>query len=217
MSFDYYIYFQIICLLLAIINYRRLKVYKLGAFVFLIYIACVVEIAGFELKQHKETNYLIYNFYLIFSTPVQLLLFYNMLQLVRLQQKIFIVISFLLMLFLLIDFYFFQGVNIFNTYSLVLIMFLNIVFSVLVLFKSFLVDEITTSFFRHPYLWINAGILIFSLGALVMLGLQQYIEVNKLVINNKNAYRQVMPVLNVILYSAYSYAFLLCRQTSSSQ
>jgi hypothetical protein len=217
MKLDYYIYFQIISLLLAMINYRRLKIYKLGALVFLIFIACIVEIAGFELKQHKEVNYLIYNFYLVFSTPVQLLLFYKMLQLNQLQQKIFIGTGFLLMLFVLIDFYFLQGVNAFNTYSLVLIMFLNIIFSVLVLFKSFLVDEITTNFFRHPYLWINAGILIFSLGTLVMLGLQQYIEINKIVINNKNAYRQVMPVLNVILYSAYSYAFLLCRQTSSLQ
>jgi hypothetical protein len=215
MNLDYYIYFQIVSLLIAVINYRRLKVYKISAFTFLTYIACIVEIAGFELKQHKEVNYLIYNFYLIFSTPVQLFLFYKMLQPERLQQKIFITISCLSTFFILIDFYFFQGVNVFNTYSLMLIMLLNIAFSVLVLVKIFLIDETAISFFRHPYLWINAGILIFSLGTLVMLGLQQYIEVNRIVINNKNAYRQVMPILNVILYSAYSYAFILCRRMYS--
>lgn len=119
------------------------------------------------------------------------------------------------MLFILIDFYFLQGVSMFNTYSLILIMLLNIVFSVLILVNFFLFDERTIDFLKHPYLWINSGILIFSLGTLVVLGLQHYIEANKIVIGNKNAYRQIMPILNVILYSAYSYAFLLCHRTSS--
>jgi len=215
MSLDYYIYFQVLSLLLATANYRRLKAFNLQSFTFLIYIACVVEIAGFKFKQHHEINYLVYNIYLLFSTPLQLFLFYKMLMPVKLQEKIFILISAGALLFIVINFFAFQGINIFNTYSLTLGMLLNIVFSVLILVKRFLFEENITNFFNHPYLWINAAILIFSLGTLVVLGLQHYIEANKIQINNKNAYRQIMPILNVILYLAYSYAFLLCRQTLS--
>jgi hypothetical protein len=215
MHLDYYIYFQLLSLLIAIICYERLKANSLTAFIFLIYIACVVELCGYTFKQQQQVNYLIFNFYLVFSTPFQLLLFYNMTKPKGMLQKVFITISSLLLLFILINFYFFQGMNAFNTYSLILIMLLNIVLSVWVLIQRFLIDETTTNFFKSPYLWINAVILIFSLGTLVVLGLQQYIQANKIVINNKNVYRQIMPILNVILYSGYSYAFLLCRKTLS--
>ncbi len=215
MHLDFYIYFQILSLLIAILYFKRLNAYHLAPFIFLIYIACIIEVCGFAFKQLQQVNYLIFNLYLVFSTPLQSLLFYNMILPAGIQKNIFIIISSLLMLFILINFYFFQGMNLFNTYSLILIMLINIVFSVFVLIKRFLIDEKPVDFLKHPYLWINASILVFSLGTLVILGLQQYIEANKIQIGDKNAYRQIMPILNVILYSGYSYAFLLCKQAPS--
>jgi ABC-type dipeptide/oligopeptide/nickel transport system permease component len=69
---------------------------------------------------------------------------------------------------------------------------------------------------KHPYFWTAAGLLIFSLGTLVVLGMNQFIRINNLTIVNKALYRTIMPVLNVILYSSYSYAFYLCARMKKS-
>jgi len=216
MHIDYYVYFQLISLLIALLCHVRLKAYHLTNYIPLLYITCIIELSAGIVKQTSQVNYFIYNLYLLFSTPIQVLLFYRMLKPLSNGKVLMLSVSTLLLLFLVVNFYFLQGLETFNSYSLIFIMLFNIVCSSLVLLKTLLLEERQTNVFKEPYFWINSATLLFSLGTLVVLGLQQYIIINKIQIENKSVYRSIMPILNVILYSAYSYAFLLCQRTLPS-
>jgi hypothetical protein len=90
-------------------------------------------------------------------------------------------------------------------------MLLTIVFSCLILFSLATADNFNLPFFRHPYFWINAGNLLFSLVTLVLLGLQQVIIANKIELQHKSLYYAILPIVNIILYIGLIYAFILCR------
>jgi hypothetical protein len=83
----------------------------------------------------------------------------------------------------------------------------------MVLFKMAVIDEPENErIYMHPFFWISVSLLLFSLGSLVVLGLQEYIVSHQIQMEGKSIYRIIMPVLNVILYLGYTYAFLLCRK-----
>jgi ABC-type Co2+ transport system permease subunit len=90
-------------------------------------------------------------------------------------------------------------------------MLFNIFFCCITLLKYALVEDSMYHFFKTPYFWVSSGLLIFSLATLVVLGLQNYILSHRVQIQQINVYRIVMPIANIVLYSAYSYAFILCR------
>ncbi len=54
-------------------------------------------------------------------------------------------------------------------------------------------------------------VYLFGLITLVVLGLQEYILLNHIEIAHKTLYYVILPTLNAIVYSGYSYAFILCR------
>lgn len=184
----------------------------MAAFVPLLIIVNIVEIAGTNIHWFGwPTNHFVYNMYLIFTTPLYLYLYSQMLFLNGSALNIFRMIALLCMLLILLNYFFLQGTEMFNTNALALVMILNIIFSCLVLFRLSSYDFVQPNLFREPYFWINAATLLFSMVTLVLLGLQPYIHSNHIQIGNKILYFALMPSPNVILYAAYSYAFLLCK------
>jgi len=111
-----------------------------------------------------------------------------------------------------INYLFLQGTKQLNTHSIILIEIMNIILSCFVLVQLVFKDDIERSLFNEPYFWINVGSLFFSLGTLVVMGLQQYIRANYIQLNKVSAYFFIMPFLNVILYSSWSYGFILCKR-----
>lgn len=209
---DWYQYWQLACLLVAVVCISGLRRFSIAAFIPLLIIINAVEITGDNFRLFGlQNNYFIYNLYLIFSTPLTLYLYQRMLHLNGYPLQVFRAIALLCMLIILLNYFFLQGEYLFNTNALVLIMILNIIFSCLVLFRLSLHDAKQTQLYREPYFWINAANLLFSLLTLVLLGLQQYIRSHHIEIENKSLYRSIMPAANIILYTVYSYAFLLCQ------
>lgn len=139
-----------------------------------------------------------------------------MLDLKGVSRIIYSTISFLVILFTVLNFMLLQGSTIFNTYSLIISMLVFSLLSVMVLIKLFNNDESDIELHKHPYFWISAATLLFSAGALILLGLQQFIEAEKIQIGKMNLYRVIMPVLIVVMYSSYIYAFILCRKLNKS-
>ncbi|OCX50522.1 hypothetical protein BEL04_22355 [Mucilaginibacter sp. PPCGB 2223] len=210
-------YFQFLSLLLSIIYYRGLKTFKLLGFIPLLLIVCFTEITAANPSfVGLPNNHGIYNYYLLFSTPVTFYIFLQMLYFKGWVKSLYILTSALLVLFVVINFLVGQGPLRFDTYSLILIEFLTGLLTLLVIAKLFREDDSPIYLNRHPYFWIAASTLIFSIVTLIVLGMQQFIEVKKIRIGNLQIYSVIMPMINVFLYGCYSYAFYLCRKLTSN-
>lgn len=216
MRIPYFLYFQYLALFSAIFYYKSLKTFKAGAMLPLLILVCVIETASAISKHLGYTsNHYLYNFYILTNIPLYFYLFYNFLNIKPKFRKIYFYTGLSISLLLVFNFFFYEGIFTFNTLSIIFMQFCTILLSVFLLFRL----AISEKFFilsKHPYFWIAAGLLIFSLGTLVVLGMSQYIRIHNLTIVNKTLYRTIMPVLNVILYSSYSYAFYLCAQMKKS-
>ncbi len=221
MHIEWFEYLQFASLLIAIVCYQDLKSYHIVVFIPFLFLDCLVDLLGDNyLSFGWKSNYFLYNYYLLTTTPLSLILFFKMLGLKGKLKIIFFFIGSLFMLLLLINYFFIQGKSQFNSYSLLLIMAINVIFSALILIKLVVTDDTkVSSLFKEPFFWINAATLLFSLGTLVVLGLQQYIIANKMKLNQEMLYNVIMHILNIFLYTALSYGFILCRirTTRSSQ
>jgi hypothetical protein len=212
MHIAWFEYFQILSLMTAFYCWKDLKSCSLLAFIPLLIIVNVTElIADNYLAFGWSSNYRIYNLYMLLSTPFFFYLAGKMLFLTRREAVIFTIVCILCMVLLCINFGFIQGPVLFNSYSLGLVDIVMIVFSSLCLVRLTVLDQKELNFLREPYFWINSLNLLSSLITLVVLGLQSYILINKIVIANKTLYHAILPAVNAIVYGGYSYAFILCR------
>ncbi|WP_343307944.1 hypothetical protein AAHN97_12390 [Chitinophaga niabensis] len=212
MHADFYQYFQFLSLLVALICYRGLKAYSIQAFVPLIMIANIAETAGTNYHAFAGLdNDFIYNLYLLFSTPLRLYLFGKMLDLKQNEKSTFLFITILCMLILVLNYFFYQGINVFNTISAILVEIISIIFSCFVLLRMAVQQNMETNLLQEPYFWINAASLLFGLMSLVVLGLVPYIRGNHIELFGMSMYSLILAIVNIILYSAYTYSFILCR------
>jgi hypothetical protein len=208
MHFKFFQYFELFSLLLAIICYKGLKRFSLLAFIPLLIIINTLEIIGVN---HGKTNYFIYNILILLQTPFFLFLYGRMLMLRDNEKTALWIISSLTILFILFNYFFWQGREKFASYSLILTQVLNIVLSCLVLLRLYMLEANNISLLKSPYFWINAANLIFGLPVIVLLGLQDYIIRYNLNIGKVSLYHYVLQIATIVLYSLYSYAFVLCR------
>ena len=212
MIIDYFQYFQLLSLLVAIACYRGLNACNLVLFIPLLLLTNIIELVGNNYRLLGWAhNYGMYNWYIILSTPINLYLYARMLQIRKNEKPVYVIIAVLSMLFIILNYVFLQGRDQFNNISVVLIEILNIVFSCFVLLRLAFRGDVLVSIFREPYFWISAANLLFGLITLVLLGLQQYIRSYHIVIGKDSLYHAILPVVNIILYSCYSLAFILCR------
>ncbi len=207
----YHQYFQLLSLITCFIFYRDLKKYKIGAFLPLSILVCIVEMCGSNIHYWGlKSNYFLGNIYVLVSTVLYLIIFYRILNFNYKTGWVYKMVSFLIMIPFLYNYFFFQGPLQLNTLSISFQQLITILLSCTLLFR-FSTNENYFIIWNEPYFWIAAGLLIFSLGALVVMGMNQYILINNLTIKNKTLYHIIMPILNVILYSSYAYAFYLCK------
>ena len=213
MHIAWFEYFQIASLLTALYCYRGLRACSLLAFIPLLFIVNITEFTGINYKMiGLQSNYSIYNLYLLASTPFYFYIAGKMLFLTGKETVVFYTVCVLCLILVCANFFFIQGQSHFNTYSFVLIEIMMIVFSSLSLVRLTLLDQRELNFIREPFFWINTVNLLFGLITLVVLGLQEYILTNHIEINNKTLYNAILPSLNAIVYAGYSYAFILCRK-----
>lgn len=216
MQIDYYEYFQLFSLISCIIFYKDVRKYKIGAFLPLCILVCMVELLGSNTKFFGwASNHFLENIYLMFSTPLYFYIFYKTLDLSKKIRALYIIIALVYTLFSLYNYFFFQGTAYLNTLTVTIQQLITILLSCALLFQL-ATNEKYFVLSKEPYFWIAAGLLIFSLGTLVVIGMYQYIRINNLTIKNRSLYNVIMPVLNIVLYSAYTYAFYLCKPKKKS-
>lgn len=211
-----YQYFQFAALAAAIVFYRDIKKEKLLPFFYLCLLAVLVESVSMMVIYLKfANNYFIINIYFLLSTPLFLIGYFKQLRLSAGNQKRYLLIATLIVFLFLINYLVGEGPTSMNTLAIICQQFINILLSCGLLFQLAIREEYI-SLSKEPMFWISAGLLIFSLGTLVVLGMNQFIRINSITIHNKNLYRVIMPALNVILYSLYTYAFYLCMRKRKS-
>jgi hypothetical protein len=215
MHLRYFHYFQLLSLLLSIICYRRLKHARLQAFVPLLAITCIIEMLA--AIQKLTPNYFLYNYYLLLTPPLYFLLFYRMLGMHGKTKWLLNSTSVLIILLIVLNYLFLQGKARFNNYSLILLSLVYIFYSSLTILKTNLLDnESINNNKAQVYFIICGSTLLFNLGMLTILGLQTFITSNKLQAYGMSLSRYLMPILNVVLYSGYSIAFILCKRNKTS-
>ncbi|MBO9729573.1 MAG: hypothetical protein J7623_13125 [Chitinophaga sp.] len=213
MQLEWFQYFQIASLLTAIICWRGLARFSLLAFIPILIITNITETLGANIRSLGLANsYNIYNIYILLVTPFYLYVYRKMLLMGKNEKKVFIIIAGLCMCFLLLNFLFMQGPQQFDSYSAMLIELLNIVFCSLILLRLLMVENEETILYGTPYYWISASTLLFSIVALVALGLQPYIIREGITLWQRSLYRALLPVANAFLYSGYIYSFILCSK-----
>src|SRR5450432_518564 len=212
MHIAWFEYFQIISFFVSIYCWKGLKACSLLAFIPLLVIVNITELTGINFRAFGwSSNYLIYNLYLVVSTPFFFYLAGKMLFLTRKESVIYTIVCILCMLLVVVNFGFIQGSGQFNTYSLGLVEIMIIVFSGLCLVRLTVLDEKELNFMKEPYFWINSLNLLFGLITLVVLSLHSYILINHIEIAHRALYDAILPAVNAIVYAGYSYAFILCR------
>jgi hypothetical protein len=212
MHIAWYEYFQLAGFGAALYCRKGLQAFSLGAFLPLLIVVNITELTAMNFRAFGWTsNYLIYNLYLLVSTPFFFYLAGKMLFLSKKESVIYTVVCILCMVLVFTNFLFFQGSTRFDTYSLGLIEIMIIIFSGLCLVRLTLYDQGELNFMREPYFWINSLNLLFGLITLVVLSLQSYILINHIEIAHKSLYYAILPAVNAIVYTGYSYAFILCR------
>ena len=206
-------YFQFFSLLLSIVYSRGLKKFNISGIILWLVLACFVDFIGENyLYFHWKNNYLLYNCYLIISYPVTFFIFFKILAYNGWIKLVFLFINFLALAFFLLNLFLIQGIFEFNTNTLILSEFITALLALQVLIKLFKDDDFNILLYNHPYFWLSGGTLIFSVCILVILGLQRYIDAHKIQIDGENIYQILTPIINIILYASYSYAFFLCNK-----
>ena len=217
MTLLYFQYFQLFSLLMALLCRKGLNFFSLGIMIPILVVDNVTEIIGtnFRTLFHSSDNYFVYNIYFILSTPLFLYLFGVMLKGDAKQRRRLIYAGVAIEALILLNYFFIQGMGAFNTFSALLVGLTEIFLSCLVLTRLAMRKEDEENLLKDPYFWINAMILLFSLVALIILGIQKYIAINHIQFGGKNLYFAINEAANAALYTGYSAAFLLCQTLRS--
>ena len=212
MTFMWHQYFELFSLLCAVVFARGLNSFGIAVIIPLLLLDNIAEIVGINFHYFGwKDNYFVYSIYLLVSTPLILWLFGAMIGGNPRQRKQYLRISIAIQAFILINYCFIQGPAEFDTYSYLLITTAEIVLCCLVLARLAIHKDDQAGLLRDPYFWINGTTLLFNLVSLILLGALKFIALNHLEIRHKNLYLAILPAANALLYTGYSYAFLLCH------
>ena len=211
MIIRYYQYFQIASVLSGLIFLRYLRREKMVYFLLLCFVGATVDITSTRIRDiGYYSNHFVLNFYPMLSIAIVFVAYYRHLNLSALSKVFYILTAGLATIAGVMNYLFWEGMVDMNIFSQIFYHFFSILLSCTFLFKMAMREDYFT-FTGEPAFWVASGMLIFGLGALVVMGMSQYIRINHLTIRNRTLYNFIMPMLNVILYSSFTYAFILCR------
>ncbi len=214
-----YLLVQASSFLVCIYLFKYLKDTLLKYFLPFLLITLTVELVGFWLTKIGIKNYLLYN---VFTTLE--FIFYSFLFSKHLKTTLFKKLTLGFMPFyatmVFLNLQFIQGYNSFHTYTFLLGSFFIVLFCCLFFYESVLPEHLDHPLAKQPFFWVCTGLLLFYMGSVIINALFEYLRSYDLQQEGKRIYGIINQSLNVVLYSAFIYAFILCRKnkkTYSSQ
>ncbi len=212
MNIAYYQYLQYLCLLAALFCYKDLKQRSLHLLLPLMVVVCIVEtLAHYYLQLGFSNNYGIYNCWVIASVVIYYFIFDKLLCFKGWKRRLYLVSAGVTILFMLLEFFVISwGKYLIHTVIITSIQYMLIC---CLLVAQLVMDDVQpVRLSSHPYFWFAAGLLIFSAGYAILIGLHPYIRDNNLLLFGKRLYFIIGPMLNVILYSCFIIAIVLCSR-----
>lgn len=213
--YNIYLLVQASSFLVCIYLFKYLKDTLLKYFLPFLLITLTVELVGFWLTKIGIKNYLLYN---VFTTLE--FIFYSFLFSKHLKTTLFkkLTIGFIpfyaMMVFLNLQFI--QGYNSFHIYTFLLGSFFIVLFCCLFFYESVLPEHLDHPLAKQPFFWVCTGLLLFYMGSVIINALFEYLRSYDLQEEGKRIYGIINQSLNVVLYSAFIYAFILCRKNKKT-
>jgi hypothetical protein len=210
MNLGYFHYFEYLSLVASLVFYRGLKAYSLQLMAPLLLIVCGIEtVAAYYSELGLPSVQGVNNLYILISPFFYFVIFYKMIRPAGNFAIAYYVVALLTIAFIIYDFMDSDFFKFINTPTIVVSLTEHVILSLVVLFRLFSNESREVILLKEPYFWIAMALLIFSLVTIVTMGLHPIIYKNKVTIFGKSAYRVIMPMVCVIMYSCYSYAFFL--------
>ena len=196
----------LICLLTAIIFYKRLQLW-LRLFFYFLLITFIVDIGATIYSSYfKQSNHFIANIFYPISFTCYFLLFYKATEAKKIK-KIVLASFIFYMLFVFYDMIYINGLYYINSYSYSVGSILILLCCMLYFMWLFASDSLI-NYFRTPMFWIATGLLFYFVGNLVQMSLFHYIlslDPGGII------YSVISLTLTVLLYGSFTIAFL-CNQ-----
>lgn len=213
MQIRFYLYFEILSLISAIILYLQKRNKIIAYFIpFLLLTVSVEIIAGgwTSYQWFAKYRFAIYNIFTTFEFLFYSFLFYLELKKRVLKQiPLFFIPLFIIAVFINLSLV--QGLNkTFHTYTFLLGSFFIVIFCCCYFYEAVLPEKIDDQLSKQPFFWITSGLLIYYLGSVIINALFNYLTTNDLRIEGIRIYGIINNSLNVILYSFFCIAFYLC-------
>ena len=201
----------VICLLL----YKTLKSSNLKYFLPFLVLTIIVELLGHWLMGKGIRNYLMFNLFTSTEFIFYTFLFYKNFKLTGFKKVALFFIPFYITC-VTINLIFIQGPNNFHTYTFLLGSFFIVTFCCLYFYESVLPDYLDNALTKQPFFWVCTGLLLFYLGSVIINALFEYLRSFDMQEEGKRIYGIINQSLNVVLYSAFIFAFLLCQRNSKT-
>jgi hypothetical protein len=205
-------YLLLLCLLIAILTFRRHKSTSAGLMIPYLLLTALVEATGLYLWKiiGLHSNSLVYNPYITLQGLFLIFIFLKTFQSTRLKHAAKI-ISIPFLMFSIVNITRFQGINRFNHYTILLLSFIIIILAC-AYYLDFLWSDNHGSIFKIPFFWINSGFFLFFLLMLFYWGTFEYLVARKIDYRGK-VFLHINQIANFLLYLNISLGLLCKRQT----
>lgn len=215
MSMRYYIWVQILSLIVALLYFKEIRRFGLHVMMPLLFLVCCVEITAVNCKAFGlYTNIPIYNVYVLLSPFLYYYLFLNLIKFKPGYKTFYLSTAILLLVFFICD-YFFIKPGEFNYYTMIASLISYVVLSFIVLGQIVTDESKDVKLLNEPHFWIAGSIIVYSMVSIVITGLHSYTVEHKIQIAGKNIHVVIMPIVNVVLYGGFAYAFYMCKRSIS--
>ncbi len=206
------LWFELLSLIVAIINYRYLKGSNLVWFIPFLVLTNIQEWGShFGLYSHNGSNGLSINIFTTIEFLFYSWLFYKEIK-NRSFKKIIISATPLLIIAIVTNVFFIQGLHTMHTYTFLPGSVLMVCFIFLYFYDLFLHDQVV-SLSKNPMFWICTGLLFYYPGMFCVYAFFHAVS-TEMAEEYGKIYILMANIFNIILYSCFTIAFL-CRRWKS--
>jgi hypothetical protein len=207
MGFPFYIFFMAISFIVGLFSlYQRKLSNGLLFFPWFLLLTLIVEIFGLVRSEKGLNNIAIYNFFTVFEFVFYFFLLQKNIQKMK-ARKIVLYSIYVYVFSAVMNIFFVQGMSRFHTLTYSVGCLMLVAVCIYYFFELFQLTK-SVNLLREPFFWITSGLLFYYSCSLPIAGLNNlFSNFPRVIIINLGT---IVSVLNVLLYSLFTIAFL-CR------
>ncbi len=191
--------------------YASLKKTDLKYFLPFLFLTTIVEWSGYFFLINDVRKFMIYNSFTTFEFVFYFFIFSKHLRVPYFRYPV-IAMIFVYPFLVYYNLKYIQGFQTFHSYTFLLGSFFMVLFSILFFFESVRTENLEKLLPDQPFFWVCTAYIMFYLGSVVINSLFQYLMSFDMHSQGKRIYSTINQSLNLLLYSGFIYAFILCHQ-----